>query len=59
MSNKVEATYHHGDDACKCGQTHTSVMAAIWCLEDIESEDRDARRPPKIKKPSNIIKSID
>ena len=59
MADKHEATYYHGDDACKCGITHTSVMAAIWCLENIETEDRAARKPPKIKKPSNIVRAID
>ena len=59
MSNKHEATYYHGDDACSCGRSHTSVLEAIYCLEQIETENREARRPPKIKKPSNIIKAID
>lgn len=57
MSNKHEAAYHDGTDACGCGDTHTSVLQAIYCAEAIETEQAQARKIPKPKKPSQFIKS--
>ena len=34
---------------CPCGDTHMSVLAAVYCQEQIEADDRAARRTP----PSN------
>lgn len=47
------------NEVCPCGASHISVLEAIYCREDIETQDRAARREPKAKKPSNIVRSID
>jgi len=57
MSNKHEAAYHNGTDACGCGSTHTSVMQAIYCMEEMETEQAQARKTPKPKQPSQFIRS--
>lgn len=33
------------DYPCDCGVTHTSLLAAIYCREQIEADDRAARKP--------------
>ena len=57
--SKHDAAYHTGHAECGCGEQHTSVLASIYCAEQMETEALAARRPPRVKKPSNIVKSID
>lgn len=59
MSNKHAAAYHDGNQACACGSTHTSVLAAIYCAEAIETETAEAARKPKPHRPSPFIRAYD
>ena len=60
VSDKHAATYHDGNAyECACGDTHRSLLATLYCAEQMETEGRQARREPKVKKPSNIVRSVD
>lgn len=34
---------------CDCGESHTSILATIYCAEQIEADDRTAHHPPPAK----------
>ena len=54
-NEKVAAARHPNEDACACGATHTSILAAIYCAEQIDADDRAARRPaPREDRPARF-----
>ena len=59
MADKHAATYHPGRADCGCPEVHTSVLASIYCAEQMETEQREARREPKRDRPKVIIRGID
>lgn len=65
MADKHAAAWHTGHTGhtghadCGCGETHTSVLASIYCAESIETEQRTTHRAPKKDRPKAIVRSID
>ncbi|WP_242085999.1 hypothetical protein [Microbacterium lacticum] len=54
-ANEKAAAALHPEQACACGATHTSILAAIYCAEQIETDDRAARRPaPREDRPARF-----
>lgn len=54
-ANEKAAAALHPEQACACGATHTSILAAIYCAEQIEADDRAARRPaPREDRPTRF-----
>ena len=54
-ANEKAAAALHPEQACACGATHTSILAAIYCAEQIEADDQAARRPaPRDDRPTRF-----
>ena len=62
MADKHAATYHGiaEEFPCStCSEVYLSPRAALLCEDRDQAEEREARREPKAKTPSNIVRAID
>ena len=44
---------------CACGDTHMSILAAVYCQEQIEADDKASRRDPKPRRDTGLTRAYE